>query len=425
MSMKVLIIGSGGREHAFAWKVAQSDLVSQIFVAPGNAGTAQEPKVENIAIDVDDIDSLVDFAKSTSIDLTIVGPEKPLVLGIVDAFENAGLSIFGPNQACAQLEGSKAFSKDFLTRHKVPTASYATFTDAESAFNHLKTQDFPCVIKADGLAAGKGVIIAESFDEALQAINDMFSNHRFGQAGSKVVIESFISGQELSYILMIDGTDFLPMASSQDHKARDNGDQGPNTGGMGAYSPAPLLTSELEQRILDTIIHPTINGLKADGLRYRGFLYVGLMIDENGNPQVLEFNCRFGDPETQPIMLRLNSDLAHLCLSATKGLLHQQQIDWLPDAALGVVLAAGGYPNEYITGDIIIGLESISKDDAKVFHAGTTNKNEDIVTDGGRVLCVTALGSNIKAAQKRAYSAVNKISWPNVYYRDDIGHKAL
>lgn len=425
MSMNVLIVGSGGREHALAWKVAQSDLVGQVFVAPGNAGTAQESKVTNIAIGVDDIDSLVDFAKTTPIDLTIVGPEKPLVLGLVDAFEKNGLPIFGPNQACAQLEGSKAFSKDFLTRHKIPTASYATFTDAESALNYLKNQNYPCVIKADGLAAGKGVIIAESFDEGFQAINDMFSSQRFGQAGSKVVIESFISGEELSYIIMVDGSDFLPMASSQDHKARDNGDKGPNTGGMGAYSPAPLLTSELEERILETVIHPTIQGLKADGLHYRGFLYVGLMIDQQGNPQVLEFNCRFGDPETQPIMLRLNSDLAYLCLSATNGLLNQQQVDWLPEAALGVVLAAGGYPNDYNKGDIIRGLESVSKDEAKVFHAGTATKSKEFVTDGGRVLCVTALGENIKAAQEKAYSAVDKISWPNVYYRDDIGHKAL
>jgi phosphoribosylamine--glycine ligase len=425
MTMNILIIGAGGREHALAWKAAQSSKVDQVFVAPGNAGTAVDPNIKNVAINIDDQTALIEFAKNNDVGLTIVGPEQPLVQGLVDAFEQADLAVFGPNQQAAQLEGSKAFSKDFLKRHKIPTAAYETFTDEQQALDYLRSQTLPIVIKADGLAAGKGVIIAETFTQAEQAIKDMLSGNRFGAAGARVVIESFLQGEELSYIVMVDGTDVLPMASSQDHKARDEGDKGPNTGGMGAYSPAPLLTAALEQRVLETVIKPTVEGLKAEGIYYRGFLYAGLMISSDGTPNVLEYNCRFGDPETQPIMLRLESDLVELCLAAIEGTLHQHKATWKSQAAVGVVMAAGGYPFEYNKGDIIQGLDSIMPIEAIVFHAGTAEKNGHIITQGGRVLCVTSLGKDVKEAQDKAYAAVAKITWDNAYYRKDIGFKAL
>lgn len=423
--MNVLIIGSGGREHALAWKAAQSPLVDKVYVAPGNAGTAVDPSIDNIAISPNDQQSLIQFAKENDCGLTIVGPEQPLVEGLVDAFEAADLAVFGPNQQAAQLEGSKSFSKDFLQRHEIPTAAYAVFTNESEALTYVKDQRLPIVIKADGLAAGKGVIIAQTSAEAEQAIKSMLSENHFGEAGARVVIESFLEGEELSYIVMVDGTDVLPMASSQDHKARDDGDKGPNTGGMGAYSPAPLLTPELEKKVMSEVIRPTVEGLKADGIYYRGFLYAGLMIAKDGTPNVLEFNCRFGDPETQPIMMRLESDLVELCLAATSGKLNQKTAIWNTHTALGVVMAAGGYPFEYKKGDIIQGLDSITPEEGIVFHAGTAEKNGHIVTNGGRVICVTALGKNTQEAQDKAYAAVDKITWDNAYYRKDIGFKAL
>ncbi|MBA3582825.1 MAG: phosphoribosylamine--glycine ligase [Gammaproteobacteria bacterium] len=423
--MKVLIIGGGGREHALAWKTAQSTQVDIVYVAPGNPGSAQESKTQNVDIKVDDIQGLVHFAQAQKIDLTIVGPEIPLVLGVVDAFQAASLKIFGPRQAAAQLEGSKAFSKDFLARHNIPTATYQTFTALEPALNYLKKIGAPIVVKADGLAAGKGVIVAHDIAAAETAVHDMLAGNAFGEAGHRVVIEEFLVGEEASFIVMVDGEHILPMATSQDHKARDNGDLGPNTGGMGAYSPAPVVTPEIHARIMREVIEPTVRGMAAEGNPYTGFLYAGVMISNDGACKVLEFNCRFGDPETQPIMMRLQSDITALCLAALDKKLHTVDAQWDTRCALGVVMAAGGYPNEFRKGDVIQGLDKANTDNVKVFHAGTQNQNGQTLTNGGRVLCVTALGDDVKQAQDNAYAQLKKIQWPDVYYRTDIGFKAI
>ncbi|MBG7602773.1 MAG: phosphoribosylamine--glycine ligase [Gammaproteobacteria bacterium] len=423
--MNILIIGSGGREHALAWKAAQSPLADKIYVAPGNAGTALEAAMENVDIKVTDIAALIDFAKSRDIGLTIVGPEIPLVAGIVDAFQEQGLKCFGPIQDAAQLEGSKAFSKDFLARHNIPTAAYGNFTDIDDALAYLHQVGVPIVIKADGLAAGKGVIIAQEMQEAETTVRDMLSGNSFGDAGHRVVIEEFLRGEEASFIVMADGKNILPMASSQDHKAAHDGDTGPNTGGMGAYSPAPVVTDEMHRRIMHEVIIPTIEGMAADGLPYTGFLYAGVMIDSDGVPKVLEFNCRFGDPETQPIMLRMKSDLVAHCLAAIDGALDQQQTEWDSRAAVGIVLAAGGYPGSYHSGDVIHGLPEHDVEGEKIFHAGTSEQNENVVTSGGRVLCATALGNSVTEAQKRAYELASRISWDSCYFRTDIGHRAI
>lgn len=421
--MKLLVIGSGGREHALAWQCAQFETTQAVYVAPGNAGTALEEKIENIDIDAQDVNGLINFAKKHNIDLTIVGPEAPLVIGVVDAFKSEGLAIFGPTKAASQLEGSKAFCKDFLDRHQIPTAFYDVFTEVGPAVQYVKDKGTPIVIKADGLAAGKGVIIANTEKEAEDAINDMLEGNRFGDAGSRVVIEEFLAGEEASFIVMVDGKNILPMATSQDHKARDNGDKGPNTGGMGAYSPAPIVSDAIYQDVMDTVIKPTVEGMAKEGNPYTGFLYAGLMIDKNGKSKVLEYNCRFGDPETQPIMMRLKSNLAELCLLATDGKLDQASAEWDTRACLGVVLAANGYPNAYPSGEVIV-LPKDS-DSAKVFHAGTKMDKDNIVSSGGRVLCATALGNDIAQAQKNAYQLVDSIDWPNAYFRTDIGFKAL
>jgi phosphoribosylamine--glycine ligase len=423
--MNILIIGSGGREHALAWKAAQSPLVTQVFVAPGNAGTALENNIENINIGAEDIPALLDFAKANDIDLTIVGPEAALVKGIVDVFTKEGLKIFGPSKAAAQLEGSKAFTKDFLERHKIPTAFYGNFTEIEPAAEYIKKHGAPIVIKADGLAAGKGVILAQTNDEAIAAVNDMLAGNKFGDAGARVVIEEFLYGEEASFICMVDGKNILPMASSQDHKARDNGDKGPNTGGMGAYSPAPVVTAEMHQRIMQLVIEPTVKGMAEEGNAFSGFLYAGVMINEQGIPKVLEYNVRFGDPETQPIMMRLKSDLVQHCLNAIDGKLDQAETIWDERTALGVVLAAGGYPESYDKGDIISGLENTETESTKVFHAGTSEKDGAVVTNGGRVLCAVALGNSVTEAQHVAYQLVDKISWKDLYYRTDIGYRAV
>ncbi|MGJ0516665.1 MAG: phosphoribosylamine--glycine ligase [Methylomicrobium sp.] len=423
--MNILIVGSGGREHALAWKAKQSPKVEKVFVAPGNAGTALEPGVENVAIAVDDISALLDFAKQQAIGLTIVGPEVPLVLGIVDRFQDAGLKCFGPTAAAAQLEGSKNFCKDFMVRHEIPTAAYQTFTDKDQAIAYIKEQGAPIVVKADGLAAGKGVIVAQTEQEAIAAVEDMLSGNVFGEAGSRVVIEEFLQGEEASFIVMADGAHALAMATSQDHKARDDGDQGPNTGGMGAYSPAPVVTPEIHQRVMLEVIDPTLKGMAEDGLPYTGFLYAGLMIAADGSIKVLEFNCRFGDPETQPIMMRMKSDLVELCEAALEGRLDQATSEWDKRAALGVVMAAGGYPDAYQKGAAIKGLPTGESKDSKVFHAGTRQSGKDVVTTGGRVLCACALGDTIAEAQNKAYRLVRHIDWDNVYYRTDIGFKAI
>lgn len=423
--MKILVIGGGGREHALAWKVAQSARVDKVYVAPGNAGTAGENKLENVAVDAEDIDALLAFALKEKIDLTIVGPEAPLVAGVVDRFQASGLRIFGPSAAAAQLEGSKAFSKDFLARHHIPTAAYGNFTDLDQAVAYIRQQGAPIVVKADGLAAGKGVILAQTEQEAIDACRDMLAGNAFGEAGHRVVVEEYLSGEEASFIVMVDGEHVLPLASSQDHKARDDGDSGPNTGGMGAYSPAPVVTDDMHRRIMDEVIWPTVQGMAADGKPYSGFLYAGIMIAPDGSPRVLEFNVRFGDPETQPILLRLKSDLLELCEAALDQRLHQVQAEWDSRASLGVVLAAGGYPGHYEKGQVISGLDAVHGDDVRVFHAGTRLQDGNIVTSGGRVLCVCALGDDVAAAQRRAYAAVDKISWKDVYYRRDIGHRAI
>ena len=423
--MKVLIIGGGGREHALAWKAAQSPRVEEVLVAPGNAGTAREPRLRNVAIAATDSEALIALARREQVDLTIVGPEQPLVAGIVDRFEDAGLACFGPRAAAAELEGSKAFTKAFLERHRIPTAAYASFTEAAPALAYLRRQSLPIVIKADGLAAGKGVVIATTLAEAEDAIRQMLEVFAFGTAGSKIVIEEFLTGEEASFIALVDGTDVKPLASSQDHKTRDDGDRGPNTGGMGAYSPAPVVTTKLHERIMREVMEPTVRGLAADGIRYRGFLYAGLMIDAAGRPRVLEFNCRFGDPETQPILMRLKSDIVSLCVAACEGRLAQESIDWDARSAVGVVMASGGYPGDYQKGLAITGLEGLDSADLKVFHAGTRLDGDKVLTDGGRVLCVTALGSDVRAARDRAYAAVDRIRWTGAFCRRDIAYRAL
>lgn len=423
--MKILIVGSGGREHALAWKAKQSKKVARVFVAPGNAGTALEADIENVSIPVTDITELLAFAKLAKIDLTIIGPEVPLTMGIVDAFQQAGLQCFGPTAEAAQLEGSKSFCKDFMVRHNIPTAKYQSFTDQQQAIAYIKSQGAPIVVKADGLAAGKGVVVAQTEEEAINAVEDMLSGNVFGSAGNRVVIEEFLQGEEASFIVIADGKHALPMATSQDHKARDNGDKGPNTGGMGAYSPAPVVTPEIHDRVMREVIAPTLAGMIADGHPYTGFLYAGLMIAADGTVKVLEYNCRFGDPETQPIMMRLQSDLIDLCLAALAGDLDKTTSEWDDRSALGVVMAAGGYPDAYHQGAVIMGLPEHEAGDAKVFHAGTQKLGDTIVTVGGRVLCACALGATIQEAQIKAYKLANTIHWENVYYRTDIGFKAI
>ncbi|MBC3618465.1 phosphoribosylamine--glycine ligase [Vibrio metschnikovii] len=423
--MQVLVIGSGGREHALGWKVAQNPQVETVFVAPGNAGTALEPKLENVNIAVEDIAGLVAFAQQKNIALTIVGPEIPLVLGVVDAFRDAGLAIFGPTQAAAQLEGSKAFTKDFLARHNIPTAAYANFTEIEPALAYVREQGAPIVVKADGLAAGKGVIVAMTLQEAEDAIQDMLADNSFGEAGSRVVIEEFLDGEEASFIVMVDGQNVLPMATSQDHKRVGDADTGPNTGGMGAYSPAPVVTQDVHDRVMREVIYPTVRGMAAEGNPYTGFLYAGLMIDAQGTPKVIEYNCRFGDPETQPIMMRLQSDLVELCLAALDGKLDQVESKWDPRASIGIVLAAGGYPADYRKGDVISGLPTQEIAGEKVFHAGTSDQSGAVVTNGGRVLCATALGESVSQAQQRAYQLAQQIEWQGMFYRHDIGYRAI
>ncbi|HGU9772147.1 MAG: phosphoribosylamine--glycine ligase [Morganella morganii] len=422
--MNILIIGNGGREHALAWKAAQSPLAANVYVAPGNAGTAQEPNLTNVDISATDIDGLVAFARANNIGLTIVGPEAPLVMGVVDAFNAAGLTIFGPTKGAAQLEGSKAFTKDFLARHHIPTADYQNFTEIEPALAYLDKTGAPVVIKADGLAAGKGVIVAMTLKEAQDAVHDMLAGNAFGDAGHRIVIEEFLTGEEASFIVMVDGKNVVPMATSQDHKRVGDNDTGPNTGGMGAYSPAPVVTDTVHQRVMEKVIYPTVEGMAAEGHTYQGFLYAGLMIDEHGEPKVIEFNCRFGDPETQPIMMRLQSDLVELCLAGAQGKLAGKTSLWDPRPALGVVMAAGGYPGDYRKGDVISGLD-VQEADCKVFQAGTALKEGAVVTDGGRVLCVTALGEDIAQAQKQAYAALKHIHWDDAFCRSDIGYRAV
>ena len=423
--MNVLVIGSGGREHALAWKAAQSSSVTKVFVAPGNAGTATEDKLENIAMSADDIPALVDFAKRNNVVLTIVGPEQPLVDGVVDAFQAEGLMIFGPSAKAAQLEGSKSFTKDFLARNNIPTGSYQTFTEIEPALAYVREQGAPIVVKADGLAAGKGVIVAMTLEEAEDAIQDMLAGNAFGDAGHRVVIEEFLTGEEASFIVMVDGKNVLAFATSQDHKRAYNGDKGPNTGGMGAYSPAPVVTPEIHQRAMNEVIMPTVEGMAKEGAPYTGFLYAGLMIDADGTPKVIEYNCRFGDPETQPIMMRLKSDLVELCMMACRGELDKATIDFDPRPAVGVVMAAANYPASYPKGDVISGLDVNKDADRKIFHAGTANKDGAIVTAGGRVLCATAIGNNVTQAQQSAYELLKQISWQGVEYRTDIAYRAI
>ena len=423
--MKALVIGGGGREHALAWKLAQSQEIEEVLVAPGNAGTALEPKLRNVDVLAEDVDGLLKLAKEEEVDLTVVGPEGPLVLGVVDLFREAGLACFGPTAEAAQLEGSKAYCKDFLARHNIPTAAYEVFSEIGPAEEYMHKMGAPIVVKADDLAAGKGVIVAQTVSEAKAAVNDMLLDNKFGDAGARVVVEEFLEGEEASFICMVDGREILALASSQDHKARDDGDEGPNTGGMGAYSPAPVVTKAMHQHIMHEIIEPTVMGMALDGIPYTGFLYAGVMIGRDGVPKVLEYNCRFGDPETQPIMMRLDSDLAGLCFAAIEGDLESIDVAWKSRPAVGVVMAAGGYPEKYEKGDTISGIDDANNENVKVFHAGTAEKNGDVVTNGGRVLCVTALGDNVTEAQKTAYAAVDKISWKDAYFRYDIAYRAV
>ncbi len=422
--MKILIIGSGGREHALAWSATNDPRVSEVFVAPGNAATALEPGMSNVAIDVLDIDNLIDFAKENAIDLTIVGPEAPLVAGIVDKFRAADLPIFGPTAGAAQLEGSKAFTKDFLARHNIPSADYQNFTEIEPALAYVREKGAPIVVKADGLAAGKGVIVAMTLEEAEDAIRDMLAGNVFGEAGSRVVVEEFLDGEEASFIVMVDGNNVLSMATSQDHKRVGNGDTGLNTGGMGAYSPAPVVTPDIHQRIMDEVIMPTVKGMKAEGNDYTGFLYAGLMIMADGTPKVIEYNCRFGDPETQPIMLRLKTSIVALCEAALAGKLDTTTAEWDSRCAVGVVMAAGGYPGDYRKGDVI-SFPATTPEGTKIFHAGTKEDQGQVVTAGGRVLCVTALGNTVTEAQQRAYTLVEQTTWKDAYYRNDIAYRAI
>lgn len=421
--MKILIIGGGGREHALAWRAAQSQNVEQVFVAPGNAGTATEAKMQNIDIAANDISALLTFAEQEAIDLTIVGPEDPLVAGVVDEFSARGLRCFGPSKGAAQLEGSKAFMKDFLARHGIPTAAYESFTEVEPALAYIDKMGAPIVVKADGLAAGKGVIVAETEQQAKDAVNDMLAGNKFGQAGNRVVIEEFLAGEEASFIVMVDGENILPLATSQDHKAAFDGDTGPNTGGMGAYSPAPVVTDEVYEHVMRTIVQPTVAGLHADRTPFVGFLYAGLMIAADGSAKVLEYNCRMGDPETQPIMVRLQSDLPELCIAALEGRLDSIEAEWDSRPALGVVMAAEGYPGSYAKNETISDLDKVT--DAKVFHAGTKLVDDSVTTNGGRVLCVTALGDTVAAAQQAAYAGVKQIDWSTAQYRHDIGYRAI
>jgi phosphoribosylamine--glycine ligase len=423
--VNVMVVGSGGREHALGWKLAQSNKVKKVWVAPGNAGTAREPGVENVAIGSEDIERLCDFAVENNVDLTIVGPEAPLVEGIVDKFEAAGLKCFGPTGSAAQLEGSKVFCKDFLARHRIPTARYRAFTDLPSATAYIHEMGAPLVVKADGLAAGKGVIIAQSEAEAIDTAAGMLAGESFGEAGRRIVVEECLTGEEASFIVMVDGSHILPLATSQDHKARDDGDLGPNTGGMGAYSPAPVVTPEMHDRIMKEVIEPTVKGMASEGNPYKGFLYAGLMISSDGTPNVLEYNCRFGDPETQPIILRLQSDLAEMCVAAVEQRLDQITVKWDERASLGVVMAAGGYPVAYEKGDVITGLPETEAKGVKIFHAGTALKDDQVVTSGGRVLCATALGDTVSDAQSKAYDLARTIHWNGVYYRKDIGYRAV
>ena len=422
--MKILVIGNGGREHALAWKLKQSAGVNEVLVAPGNAGTAKEPGLRNVDVAADDYAGLLALAQREAVDFTLVGPELPLVAGLVDDFAAAGLACFGPSKAAAQLEGSKAFSKDFLRRHNIPTAAHETFTEIQAATDYIRAQGAPIVIKADGLAAGKGVVVAADEAEALAAVNDMLAGNAFGEAGHKVVIEEFLQGEEASFICLCDGTHAIPFASSQDHKARDDGDKGPNTGGMGAYSPAPVVTPEVHKTVMSEVIEPTLAGMAQDGIPYVGFLYAGLMIDADGKAKVIEFNCRFGDPEAQPVMMRLQSDLLQACQAAVDGNLADVQLHFDSRVALGVVMAAGGYPQQYDRGDAITGLDK-ELADTKVFHAGTQIEGDSVVTNGGRVLCVVGLGDDVALAQARAYERVDLIGWRNRYFRKDIGHKAI
>jgi len=422
--MNILVIGSGGREHALAWSAAKDPKVENVFVAPGNGGTANEPKMHNVAIDNADSQALINFATENRVALTIVGPEAPLVGGVVDDFQAAGLAIFGPSAKAAQLEGSKAFSKDFLKRQNIPTAAYENFTQIEPALAYLEKVGAPIVIKADGLAAGKGVIVAMNLQEAQDAVRDMLAGNKFGDAGSRVVIEEFLEGEEASFIVMVDGDNVLPMATSQDHKRVGNGDTGPNTGGMGAYSPAPVVTSEIHQRVMDQVIMPTVRGMKEEGNEYVGFLYAGLMINEQGEPKVIEYNCRFGDPETQPIMLRLKTSIVDMCNAALNKSFDTLDVSWDPRPSVGVVMASGGYPEAYAKGDEI-SIQTEQNDDCKVFHAGTAISEGKLVSAGGRVLCIAALGDSVTDAQKTAYQGVAKISWKDAFYRTDIAYRAI
>ena len=422
--MKVLVVGSGGREHALAWKIGQSDQVEEVLVAPGNAGTGQEPRLRNCAVAAEDIDALLELARAESVALTVVGPEAPLVAGIVDRFQAAGLACFGPGAAAAQLEGSKQFAKDFMARYQIPTARYGVFTDVDEAKAFIRTMGAPIVVKADGLAAGKGVIVAKTVSEATAAAEDMLAGNRFGDAGSRIVVEQFLAGEEASFIVIADGQNILPLASSQDHKARDNGDQGPNTGGMGAYSPAPIVDDAMTRYVMDTIIRPTIRGMAAEGHPFVGFLYAGLMIDAQGKPHVLEYNVRFGDPETQPVMMRLKSDLVDHLQAALDGSLDQQQTQWDDRPCLGVILAANGYPDAYPKGGEIRHIPE-AQEDRKVFHAGTAMQGGKLVSSGGRVLCACALADDVAEAQRKAYALADAVDWDDKYYRTDIGYRAI
>ena len=424
--MKILVIGSGGREHALAWKLAQSARVGEVIVAPGNAGTAREAKCRNVVINATDIDGLVNLVREEGVDVTVVGPEAPLVAGVVDRFRSEGLRIFGPTAAAAQLEGSKAYAKDFLARHGIPTAHYAVHDDVDAALADVRAKGAPIVIKADGLAAGQGVIVAMTLAEAEAAVRDMLAGNAFGAAGSRVVVEEFLDGEEASFISMVDGKTALPMATSQDHKRVGDGDTGPNTGGMGAYSPAPVVTPEVHARVMRDVVNPTVAGMIADGIPFTGFLYAGLMIDQNGAPKVIEFNVRFGDPETQPVMLRLDSDLLDLIEAAIDGRLDETEAHWNPQSSLGVVMAAQHYPDTPRTGDVIHGLDAALPAGSKVFHAGTGfDAAGDVVTSGGRVLCACALGDTVADAQRAAYAAVDTISWDGEFHRSDIGWRAV
>jgi phosphoribosylamine--glycine ligase len=425
-SLKVLLVGGGGREHALAWRAARSPRVATVYLAPGNAGSELDPALTNVDIAASDLDGLLDFARTQGIDLTIVGPEDPLAAGIVDRFQGAGMPCFGPVAAAAQLESSKAFAKDFMARHGIPTAAYGQFTDIPTAEAFIREHGAPIVVKADGLAAGKGVVVAEDEAQAIAAVRDMLAGNAFGEAGHRVVIEEFLEGEEASFIVMADGRHVLPLASSQDHKAVGDGDTGPNTGGMGAYSPAPVLDEALHRRVMQEVIRPTLAGMAAEGHPFTGFLYAGLMIAPDGTPRVLEYNVRFGDPETQPVMMRLRSDLVTLCQAALAGRLNEEQAEWDPRVALGVVMAAGGYPGSYEKGAPILGLDQDFGPSVKVFHAGTaTDDSGRVVTAGGRVLCVTALGETVREAQTAAYTACDRIHWDGAFYRKDIGYRAI